>query len=201
GDKTLWPPRGGNGGPAIARKRSLLCLARADGKLLWEKTVIYEKEESTHPTNPFCSASAATDGERVVVSFGSAGMYCYDFDGKELWKKDLGKLEHVWGNASSPVLYKDLAILWCGPGERQFLLAVNKKTGEKVWEHSEAGGADGIKDRSWVGSWSTPIIVPVSGKDQLVLSVPKKLKGFDPASGKELWSCDGLGNLVYGSPL
>jgi outer membrane protein assembly factor BamB len=200
-DKTVWPPRGGNGGPAAARLRSLMCFARADGKLLWKKDVEYPDLEATHPTNPFCSASPAADGERVVVSHGSAGMYCYDLDGKELWKKEVGKLEHVWGNASSPVLYKDLAILWCGPGERQFLLAVNKKTGETVWEHQEPGGSDGMKNRKWVGSWSTPILVNVKGQDQLILSVPKFLKGFDPADGKELWSCAGMGDLAYTSPL
>src|SRR5262249_28151873 len=159
--KTVWPPKGGNGGPAAARRRSLLCLERASGKLLWQKDVIYEDLEATHPTNPFCSASPATDGERVVVSFGSPGMYCSDFAGKELWKKNLGKLEHVWGNASSPILHGDLAILWCGPGERQFLLAVNKKTGEQVWKHDEPGGSDGMKNKSWIGSWSTPIVVRV----------------------------------------
>lgn len=199
-EKTVWPPKGGNG-PAVARKRSLMCFARADGKILWQKDVIYQDQEATHGTNPFCSASPVTDGERVIVSFGSAGMYCYDFTGTQLWKRDLGKLEHIWGNASSPILYNDLAILWCGPGERQFLLAVNKKTGDKVWEHNEPGGADGLQNRAWIGSWSTPIVVPINGQDQLLLGVPKFFKGFDPKNGKELWSCAGLGNLVYGSPL
>jgi outer membrane protein assembly factor BamB len=196
-EKTLWPPQGNNGGPAIARKRSLLCFARADGKLLWQKDVLYPEKESTHPTNPFCSASPATDGERVVVSFGSAGMYCYDFKGNELWKVDPGKMEHIWGNASSPVLHGDLAILWCGPGENQKLLAVNKKTGKQVWEHKEPGG----DAKKYIGSWSTPIIARVNDADQLILSVPNKLKGFDPKTGKELWSCSGLTALVYTSPL
>ncbi len=196
-EKTVWPPRGSNGGPAAARKRSLLCLARADGKLLWQKDVIYEAEESTHPTNPFCSASPAVDGERVVVSHGSAGLYAYDFSGKELWKVDAGKMEHIWGNASSPVLVGDLAILWCGPGENQTLLAVDKKTGQKAWEHKEPGG-DPKKN---IGSWSTPVLAKVGGQDHLVLSVPRWLKGFDPKTGKELWSCAGLSSLVYTSPL
>jgi outer membrane protein assembly factor BamB len=200
-EKTRWPPAGG-GGPAVAGRRSLLCLRRSDGKLLWQKDVLYKEPESTHPTNPFCSASPTTDGERVVVSFGSAGMFCYDCDGKELWKKDLGKLEHIWGNASSPVLYKELAILWCGPGERQFLLAVNKKTGKEVWRHKEPGGVSGLgANKSWVGSWSTPLIARVGSEDQLILSVPEKVKGFDPRTGKELWFCSGLGKLVYSSPL
>jgi outer membrane protein assembly factor BamB len=188
------------GGPAVAKKRSLMCFDRADGKLVWQKDVLYPEPESTHPTNPYCSASPVTDGERIVVSFGSAGMYCYDFAGKELWKKDLGKLEHIWGNGSSPILYGDLAILWAGPGERQFLLAVNKKTGQKVWQHDEPGGSYSQKG-TWIGSWSTPVIAKVDGKDHLILGVPKKLKGFDPNTGKELWSCNGLGNLVYTSPL
>lgn len=201
-DKTLWPPRGGNGGPAAARKRSLLCFDRENGKLLWQRDVIYEEQEATHPTNPYCAASPVTDGERVVVSFGSAGMHAYDLDGKPLWKKDVGKLEHVWGNASSPILYRDLAILWCGPGERQFLLAVNKKTGEEIWRHEEPGGASGLSgSKNWIGSWSTPIVVQVQGEDQLILSVPEKVKGFDPKTGKELWFCSGLGKLVYTSPL
>jgi outer membrane protein assembly factor BamB len=183
-------------------RRSLWCLSRSDGKRLWQKDVEYKDKESTHNTNPYCSASPVTDGERVVVSHGSAGMYCYDFDGNEKWKYDTGKMEHIWGNASSPILHGDLAILWCGPGERQFLLAVNKKTGEKVWQYDEAGGKSGTGGGSdWIGSWSTPIVVKVGDHDELILSMPLKLRGFDPKTGKELWWCDGLGKLVYTSPL
>src|SRR5437762_1992453 len=78
---------------AIEKKklRTLMCLHRRDGKLLWQKEVEYKEKEHTHNTNPYCSASPATDGERVVVSHGSAGVFCYDFEGKELWRRDLGK--------------------------------------------------------------------------------------------------------------
>src|SRR5262249_14650322 len=120
-------------------------------------------------------------------------------DGKELWKRDVGKLEHVWGNASSPVLYGDLCIFWCGPGERQFLLAVHKKTGETVWEHNVPGGRYGRKQEDWLGSWCTPIIVRVDDHEEMIVGVPEKLKGYDPKTGVELWSCDGLGNLMYTS--
>lgn len=64
-DKSTWPPKGGNGGPAAAETRSLYCFHRADGRTLWQAKVTYKELESTHPTNPFCSASPATDGERV----------------------------------------------------------------------------------------------------------------------------------------
>jgi outer membrane protein assembly factor BamB len=201
-EKTVWPPQGSNGGPAVARRRSLLCFRRSDGKLLWQRDILYAEKEPTHPTNPFCSASPVTDGARIVVSFGSAGIYGYDFEGKELWNKDVGKLEHLWGNASSPVLYGDLAILWCGPGQRQFLIGVDKHTGAEIWRHEEPGGSSGLgANKEWVGSWSTPILARVGDRDQLILSVPEKVKGFDPRTGTELWSCRGLSKLVYTSPL
>ncbi len=190
---------------AKGTQRSLMCFARADGKLLWQQGVVYKDKEPTHGNNPYCSASPVTDGERVIVSHGSAGMYCYDFAGKLLWRKDLGKLSHIWGNASSPIMYGDLAIIWAGPGDRQFLLAVDKKTGDKVWQHDESGGKSGPA-QPYVGSWSTPIVVRIGGQDQLLLGVPERLKGFDLKTGQELWSCSGLHNagkdeLVYTSPV
>lgn len=184
------------------RRRAVLCFDRANGKLLWQRETLYSEKESTHETNPYCSASPVTDGERVVASLGSAGLVCYDFAGKELWSKEVGKLEHIWGNASSPILYGDLAILWCGPGERQFLLAVNKASGETVWKHEEPGGKSGkAGSQEWRGSWCTPLITRVGDHDELILCVPKKVKGFDPKTGSELWSCRGLGDLVYASPV
>src|SRR5439155_454406 len=76
----------------------------------------YAHAEQNWTQNWYANASPALDSQRVVVSFASAGMYCFDHDGKELWKRtDLGHWEHGFGNASSPVLYNNLVILWCGP--------------------------------------------------------------------------------------
>jgi outer membrane protein assembly factor BamB len=185
--------------------RSLLCFARSDGKLLWQKDVPYAEKERNWNASWYANASPATDGKLVVVSFASAGMYCYDFAGNELWKRtDLGHWDHSFGSGASPVLYHDLAILWCGPNQgkgRNFLLAVNKQTGDTVWEHDEK-----------YGSWSTPPIVTFKGQDQLLLGMstdvkgqpdPKTgyLKGFDPRTGKVLWHCHGIDSYVYASPL
>jgi hypothetical protein len=94
-------------------QRSLICLSRQDGKRLWQKDVEYSGKEKNWNESWYCNASPTLDGERAVVSFGSAGMYCFDFDGKELWKRtDLGTWEHTFGNGASPVLYGDMAILW-----------------------------------------------------------------------------------------
>lgn len=175
--------------------RGVICFHRADGKELWKDSVTYDKKEQNWNPKWYCNASPTTDGERVLVSYGSAGWYCYDMDGKLMWKRtDLGHWQHSFGNASSPVIYKDLAILWCGPdslpGKRNFLLAVNKKSGETVWQHEEKNG-----------SWGTPVITKIQGHDQMLLAMGEFLKAFDPHSGKELWRCDGLMDYVYTSPL
>jgi outer membrane protein assembly factor BamB len=190
------------------RKRSTLCLDRRDGRTVWERTVEYTKREPTHETNYYCSASAATDGERVVVSHGSAGLWCYDLDGRELWHRDLGECLHIWGNAASPVIHQDLVFLNFGPGERTFLIAVGKKTGNDVWKVDEPGGRMGDKGQSeWFGSWSTPVVARIGGRDELVMTWPGVVKSYNPRTGDLLWQCSGLekdkgpDRLVYTSPL
>ena len=115
-------------------RRTVMCFDRATGKLLWQSGPTYTEREPTQQNNPYCAATPVTDGERVIASFGSAGLYCYDFDGKEIWHRDFGKMNHGFGNASSPVLVGDLCILNFGPDEKARLIAVNKKTGEPAWE-------------------------------------------------------------------
>ena len=184
------------------RNRATLCVDRRNGEVLWTRVVAYEAREPTHKTNPYCSASPVTDGERVIVSHGSAGVHCYDLDGEEIWRRDLGKFDHIWGNASSPVIRGDLCLLNCGPGPRTFLLAVDKRTGKDRWQVDIPGGSAGKSGReSWTGSWSTPVVVPEGGRDVALLSYPGRLRVFEVATGKELWSCGGLGKLVYTSPL
>lgn len=183
------------------QKRTLHCLDRANGKERWKAEFVYKEKETTHGTNPYCSASPATDGERVLVSHGSAGLFCYDFEGKEQWKKDFGKQEHIWGNASSPVIWNDFVFFYVGPGENTRLVALDKKTGKECWEFKEKEGNFGKDNKEWRGSWSTPLVAKIDGRNELILSIPLMVKAFDPMSGKELWSCEGLTKLVYTSPL
>jgi outer membrane protein assembly factor BamB len=182
-------------------QRAVLCLHREDGRLLWQKVTLFQGKEPTHDTNPYCSASPVTDGQRVIASLGSAGVVCYDLQGKQLWHRDLGPFIHVWGNASSPVLHGDRVILNCGPGERTFLLAMDRKTGKDLWKKEEPGGKAGLKKEEWIGSWSTPRIVRVAGKDQLIMTWPHAVKAYDPEDGALVWTCRGLSRLVYTSPL
>jgi outer membrane protein assembly factor BamB len=191
---------------AVNDRRTLMCFDRANGHVLWQEGRAYTQAETTHETNPHGASSPVTDGERVIAWFGSAGLYCYDLRGKELWHRDLGRQHHIWGWGASPILYRDLCFLNFGPGERTFLIAVNKKTGQTVWQVHEPGGDSGEskpgQDKpAWVGSWSTPIMVKTAKREELVLSWPKRVVSFDPKTGQELWTCAGLNPLVYTSPL
>ena len=181
---------------AIENRRTLMCFDRTNGKLLWQSGVTAAEKEPTHETNPYCSGSPSTDGQRVIVSFGSAGLFCYDFEGKELWHRDLGKQSHMWGVSSSPVIHGDLCILNFGPGDRTFLIALNKKTGETIWQHDEPGG----KADKYIGSWATPLVIK-QGREELIAPLPERVAAFDPKTGHELWTCRGLNPLCYTSPL
>ncbi len=183
------------------QKRGVICFDRRSGKILWQRYILYTGEEPTHRDNPYCSQSPVTDGSRVVAWHGSAGVVCYDMEGQELWRRDLGPFRHIWGNASSPVIVDDLVILNCGPGPRTFLVALNKHTGETVWRVDIPGGLEGGNSRTWIGSWSTPVIATLCGVRQIVMTFPLRIQGFDIATGKELWRHDGLGRLCYTSPL
>ncbi|MGN6547564.1 MAG: PQQ-binding-like beta-propeller repeat protein [Aureliella sp.] len=188
------------------KRRTLTCLDRRDGRLLWQAGTEWTEPDPTHGTNPLCSSSPATDGQRVIAWFGSAGLFCYDIDGNEIWKRDLGIQKHIWGYGSSPVIHGDLCYLNFGPGERSFLIAVNKKTGETVWQHDEPMNQEGTSEAKFTnpdyyGSWSTPVFRMIDGRDELVMTFPFRVCGFDPKTGRELWSSTGINALVYTSPL
>ncbi|TWU10910.1 outer membrane protein assembly factor BamB family protein [Allorhodopirellula heiligendammensis] len=209
--------------------RTLICFDRQTGRESWRRGIAYAGPESSHRTNPFCSSSPVTDGQRVIAWFGSAGLVCFDFDGNELWRRDLGKQNHMWGYGSSPILYKDLCLLNFGPGEREFMIAVDKFTGETRWEidsiddeaermlsgpenDGSANDFSSDKPRSerLRGSWNTPIIVHVdgtsnsgsaSGHDELIVAFPRRVEGLDPLTGARLWTSGDAAPLAYASPM
>ena len=185
-------------------KRNLYCFDRRTGKELWVRTVEFPKVESTHKSNPYCASTPVADGARVVVWHGSAGVFCYDFDGKQLWKKVLGEIHHDWGYASSPILHRGKVILNFGPGAKTFLTALDLKTGKLLWQREEPGGLDAT-DKRMVGSWSTPIVINVHGREQILCSMTTRVIACDPKTGSLLWSCGGLSSekvdLVYASPV
>ena len=224
-DNIQWKvplPRPGNGSPIVVDgkvfvtsaeddqglRRSLYCFSSSEGKKIWKQTVNFGTVMPTHRDNPYCATTPVSDGQRVVVWHGSAGLYCYDLEGKELWNRDLGEFRHMWGYATSPIIHQDDVILYTGPGERVFVTSINLKTGTTNWETGEPVEGDGERrkdDKAPVGSWCTPRVASVNGKDQVIVLMPTRVNAYDPETGDIVWWCEGLrqerGDLAYSSPV
>jgi outer membrane protein assembly factor BamB len=173
----------------------LLCLDLKTGKLLWDKTV-YEGRvyDNRHRKNTYASATPATDGKYIYVSFEAEGLYCYDFDGKRIWKSSLGRIaKGGMGPGTSPVLFENLVILQVDQeyGEGSFIAAVDKVTGKEVWR----------TPRDQRRSWATPLLVKTTERTELVTSGPKLIIAYDPATGKELWRAPGVESNPIPSPV
>ncbi|MEX0716539.1 MAG: PQQ-binding-like beta-propeller repeat protein [Planctomycetaceae bacterium] len=202
----------GNGSPIVSSgrvflttalddgaKRTLHCFDRRDGKQLWERTVEWKADEPTHNTNPYAATTPAADGKRVVVWHGSAGLCCYDFEGEELWKQDLGEFIHIWGYGTSPVLHEGKVLLNTGPGkDRSFVAAFALDDGKQLWRSDESLD-ETAQRRGYHGSWSTPNVVKIDGQDRVLCSMPGQVKCYDIDTGDVLWHCGGLNPLVYTS--
>ena len=171
-----------------------LAISRLDGRVLW-KTVLREEwpHEGGHQTGSLSSNSPITDGEHLYVFFGSRGLYCLNLKGKLEWSKDLGRMHtlHAHGEGSSPVLHGDtLIVCWDQEGD-SFLYAFDKRTGKQLWKVA----------RDEKTSWSTPLIVEQEGRPQVIVSATKRVRGYDVATGTELWECAGLTDNVVSSPV
>ena len=164
------------------RQRLVFCIDRRDGKVLWERVAWEGTPEKSHPMNGWASATCCTDGERVVAFFGRGGLHCYSVEGQPLWSRtDLGPFEGPWGTAASPVMVGDLVIQNCDAQDQAYLLAVDKRTGRTVWKTP--------RDVPERGGWSTPVLVNVDGRQELVLNGETAVTAYDPASGTKLWWC------------
>jgi len=181
------------------RKHTLkvLCLDRDTGKILWEQ-IAYEGKvlDDRHRKNTYASGTPATDGKFVYVFFEAEGLYCYDFTGKLIWKTSVGNVSKVgMGPGTSPVLYDNLVILQCdledGGPDLSFISAVDKRTGKEVWR---------VK-RDHRKTHATPLVVRGDGRTELVASGWESVVAYDPATGKELWRCDGVRGWAIPSPV
>lgn len=166
------------------RERYLFCIGRSDGKLLWERTIRCEEPETPHAMNGYATPTCATDGERVVAFFGPAGIHAFDMEGEKLWSRDLGAFPGPWGVGASPVMVEGRVIQNGDREGESMLVALDAATGETVWETPREP-----KPR---GGWSTPVLIEVEGKRELVLNGEFGVRGYDPASGEELWFCRGF---------
>ena len=183
-------------------KWSVIALDARSGRTVWQQTA-YEgtPREKRHIKSTYASATPATDGRYVVAFFGSQGLYAFDMSGKPLWKKDLGVLntgaydlpEYEWGTASSPIIYKNLAIVQCDTQDESFLLAADLATGRTVWKTV----------RKELPSWGTPTIHPASGNRpaELITNASNYIRGYDPDTGRERWRLGGSSKITAPTPI
>lgn len=175
-------------------ERWVLCIDRNTGKILWQRTAATGlPAEPVHQWNTHASATCVTDGERVYAFFGTPGLFCYDLDGKLLWKKEFGPLVAAtgWGaGAASPVLFEDLVFVNGDQGALRgqrddkgidhgpsWLWALNKRSGELVWKTKRDQGM----------GWCTPVIWTNGDKQELVLNGQLGVWSYDLRIGQELW--------------
>lgn len=172
------------------KKRSILCFNIANGEKLWEAFVPTGEVENAKDKNGYASGTPATDGERVYAYFGNFGLLCVDVAGKQLWHKSFGSFDAYHGTSCSPLLYKDVVIIFQDHKSKSgsFVVAFDKRTGAEIWKTPRA---------EKVG-WGSAIAIRVGGKEQIIVSSSNKVYAYDPANGKELWTCKG--NLVEVTP-
>ena len=173
----------------------MLALDRKTGKILWQKTAkTATPHEGYHRAyGSFASNSPATDGRYVYASFGSRGIYCYDFNGKLIWEKDLGvqmKMRLAFGEGAAPLIHGDRLFLVFDHEAGSFIVALDKRNGKELWRAT----------REEPSSWSTPLAIEHGGRTEIVVSATNKVRSYDPATGKVLWESAGLGSNVIPVP-
>ena len=173
----------------------ILCWQLSDGTLLWKHTL---KNSVPAKSSLYVSRAAptpATDGERVYAFFESGDVLALSMEGKPLWQrsltKDYGAFEGNHGLGSSPVLTDDGVALLIDHSGPSYLISLSKEDGSTLWK----------TDRESRTSWSSPMLATLKAGEQIVCSSSGSLDGYDPNSGKKLWSVDELSGNTVASPL
>jgi outer membrane protein assembly factor BamB len=178
----------------------LYAIDKRTGRIRWERTAAEgEPRNQRHIKSTYASSSPATDGRIVVAWFGSEGVFAYDVNGHPRWSVDLGRVDmgaydipsYEWGPASSPIIWNGLVIIQCDTQADSFLLALNAETGETVWQ----------TERQELPSWGTPTIVETASGPELVTNASNFVRGYDPRTGRELWTLGGSSKITAPTPI
>jgi outer membrane protein assembly factor BamB len=155
------------------------CFDWDSGAILWERTVHTGRPaQPVHIKNTYASETPVTDGQCVYFYFGNVGVFCFDLEGKELWRKRLDpvKMRYNWGTAASPVLHGDQLFIVNDNEEESYLLALDKRTGEQLFRVG----------RDEESNWATPYLWRHARRTELVTCGTGKIRSYD-LSGKPLW--------------
>ena len=177
-----------------AQKLMVLALSRKDGKIVWQRTAVETVPHgTTHRDATWASSSPVTDGEALYVSFGSQGLFAYDLAGELLWQRDLGDMRtrNGFGEGASPAVFGDRLIMNWDHEDDSFIVVLDKKTGKDIWR----------KSREEVTSWSTPLVVEVDKKPQIIVAATDRSRGYDLLTGEVVWQVGGMTVNVVPTPV
>jgi outer membrane protein assembly factor BamB len=184
----------GSSGPKKVHEFRVMCVSRADGSVVWSKTVAETApHEGIHGTNSQASASPITDGEHIWAFFGSRGLHCLDMEGTVVWSKDFGKMKtrNEFGEGASPAIHGDkIVVLWDHEGV-DFIAALYKETGKEAWR----------TERDEVTTWVTPLIVPVGDQVQVITTATDASRAYNLENGELIWSIGGMTTNCIPTPI
>ncbi len=178
--------------PKDKHQWKIYCLDLNTGEILWDRVAHAAIPAKTHHIkNTLASETPATDGERIYAYFGNVGIFCYDLDGKLLWKKlsRAAETNYGWGTASSPILYEDRVYIVVDNEEQSHLLVLDKRTGEEVMR----------VDREEKTNYATPFIWKNKLRTELVTPGIGYHRSYD-LDGKLLWQIKGESILAIPTP-
>lgn len=176
------------------------CLDKNSGQILWEQVAHQGVPRiKRHTKGSHANCTPATDGTHVVANFASEGLFCYDRDGRLLWRRELGTLnsgwffdaDYQWGFGSSPIIYRDLVIVQCDVGSESFIGAYRLIDGSEAWRTA----------RDEIPSWGTPTIVEGPERVELVTNGTKFARGYDPLDGRQLWQLSRQSEITVPTPI
>lgn len=171
------------------KKMYAICVSLATGKIRLDLPIFEnaEVQPDHHVTNSYASPTSVLDEKCVYVHFGAYGTACLErLSGKVVWQRRDLPCNHYRGPGSSPILYKNLLIFHMDGFDHQYIIALDKRTGETVWKRDrkiEYGTDNG----DYYKAYSTPLIIAVDGRDQMVSSTSKATIVMNPTTGEELW--------------
>lgn len=171
------------------KKMYALCVSLSTGKRIHD-LLVFENETlqaDYHVTNSYASPTPVLDDKHVYVHFGAYGTACLDrTSGRVVWQRRDLPCNHYRGPGSSPILYKNLIIFHMDGFDYQYVVALDKQTGETVWKR-DRDIEYGTDNGDYYKAYSTPLIINVAGQDQLVSSTSKATVVLNPLTGEEFW--------------
>jgi len=179
----------------------LYALDTRDGRVVWERELERARPGTKrHPKSSQANATPATDGKRIMSLLGSTGfLYCHDFEGNLLWKKEIGILnsgwfydpDYQWGHSSSPILYDGRVIVQADVHGSPFIAAYDLESGDEVWRTAREGE---------IPTFATPTVYRGPTGDELVTN-GTRIRGYDPKTGTLLWHLGPNSEIPVGSPV